>query len=76
MTIVPFVPAIARELRPAAAQVEALSTNAESASSSQPIRRRSKYMAAELNTLCNLKVTMPDDLVAWEAMKPVASESS
>jgi hypothetical protein len=65
-----------RELRPAAVQVEALSANAENASSIQPIRRRSKYMAAELNTLCNLKVTMPDDLVAWEAMKPMASESS
>ncbi|MQA21447.1 AbrB/MazE/SpoVT family DNA-binding domain-containing protein [Rugamonas rivuli] len=36
--------------------------------------KRTRPTAAELNAQCNLKAPMPDDLQAWENMRPAGSE--
>ena len=70
-----FPPSLMRDLGLVAGQVVTLNKTAEGGLLIQPKRERRKYSAAELNALCNLKAPMPDDLVAWEAMKPVGSEA-
>ena len=40
-----------------------------------PKAGRRKYSAAELSAQCNLKVPMPDDLMAWQQMVPMGNEA-
>jgi antitoxin ChpS len=68
-------PALMRDLGLTAGQLVNLSKTADGGLLIQPKRRRQKYSAAELNALCNPKAPMPDDLVAWDQMKPVGSEA-
>ena len=41
----------------------------------RPKAMRKKYTAAELNALCNPKAPMPDDLLAWDSMVAVGTET-
>jgi antitoxin ChpS len=68
-------PALMRDLGLAAGQLVNLSKTADGGLLIQPKRQRQKYTAAELNALCNSKAPMPDDLVAWDQMRPVGSEA-
>ena len=68
-------PSLMRDLGLAAGQVVSLNKTADGGLLIQPIRKRRKYTAAELNALCNSKAPMPDDLVSWDAMKPVGAEA-
>ena len=34
-----------------------------------------KYAVVELHAMCNLKATMPDDLVTWKQILPVGDEA-
>jgi antitoxin ChpS len=68
-------PAILRELGFAEGQVVTVNKTPEGGLLIQPKRQSRKYTAAELNALCNLKAPMPDDLIAWDDMKPVGSEA-
>ena len=36
---------------------------------------RKKYTAKELNALCDFNAPMPEDLVAWDNIKPVGNEA-
>lgn len=68
-------PSLMRDLGLAAGQLVSLNKTAEGGLLIQPIRKRRKYTATELNALCNPKAPIPDDLVSWDAMKPVGSET-
>lgn len=68
-------PSLMRELGLAAGQLVSLNKTAEGGLLIQPIRKRRKYTAAELNALCDTDAPMPDDLLAWQQMKPVGSEA-
>ena len=68
-------PSLMRDLGLAAGQLVTLSKTADGGLLIQPKRKRRKYTAAELNALCNAKAPMPDDLLAWDQMKPAGSEA-
>jgi antitoxin ChpS len=68
-------PSLMRDLGLAAGQLVTLNKTADGGLLIQPKRKRPKYTAAELNALCNPKAPMPDDLAAWDRMKPVGSEA-
>lgn len=68
-------PSLMRELGLAAGQLVSLNKTVEGGLLIQPIRKRRKYMAAQLNAMCDLKAPMPDDLLSWDQMKPVGSEA-
>ncbi len=68
-------PSLMRDLGLAAGQLVSLNKTAEGGLLIQPVRKRHKYSATELNALCNPKAPMPDDLVSWDTMKPVGSEA-
>lgn len=68
-------PSLMRELGLAAGQLVSLNKTVEGGLLIQPIRKRRKYAAAQLNAMCDLKAPMPDDLLSWDQMKPVGSEA-
>lgn len=68
-------PSLMRDLGLAAGQLMTLRKTPSGSILLTPKVGKRKYSAAELNAQCNLKAPMPDDLVAWEQMVPVGSET-
>lgn len=64
-----------RDLGLAVRQLVTLAKTADGGLLIQLKRKRHKYTAAQLNALCDPKAPMPDDLVAWDQLKPVGSEA-
>lgn len=70
-----FPPALLRDLGLVAGQIVKLDKTPDGNLLLRPQRERRKYTAAELNAQCNPKAPMPVDLIAWEQMRPVGSET-
>lgn len=68
-------PSLMRDLGLVAGQLMTLKKTSNGALLLTPKKERRKYSAAELNAQCNLKAPMPDDLMAWEHMRPMGSEA-
>ena len=68
-------PSLMRDLGLAAGQLMTLRKTPSGSILLTPKVEKRKYSAAELNTQCNLKAPMPDDLVAWEHMQPMGNET-
>ena len=68
-------PSLMRDLGLAAGQWTTLRKMANGAILLTPKVGKRRYSAAELNTQCNRKAAMPDDLMAWEHMLPAGSEA-
>lgn len=68
-------PSLMRNLGLAAGQLMTLRKTSSGSILLTPKAGRRKYSAAELSAQCNLKVLMPDDLVAWKQMLPVSNEA-
>ncbi len=68
-------PAVLRDLGLAAGQAVTLHTTPEGDLLLHPKRGRPKFSAAQLNAQCNPRARMPADLVAWEQMPAVGSET-
>ena len=68
-------PSLMRDLGLAAGQWITLRKTPDGSLLLTPKVSERKYSAAELNARCNLKATMPDDLMAWEQMLPAGNEA-
>ncbi|MGB4115849.1 MAG: ChpB-ChpS toxin-antitoxin system antitoxin [Polaromonas sp.] len=68
-------PSLMRDLGLAAGQLMTLKKTSGGALLLTPKKTQRKYSAAELNAQCNLKATMPSDLMSWEDMAPVGNEA-
>ena len=70
-----FPTAILRDLGITAGQSFEMKKGAAGTLVLRPKAARKKYSAAELNALCNPKAPMPDDLLAWDSMAAVGTET-
>jgi antitoxin ChpS len=70
-----FPTAILRDLGISAGQSFEMKKGAAGTLVLRPKKISKKYTAAELNAQCNLKAPMPDDLLSWDSMQSVGSES-
>lgn len=67
--------ALLRDLGLSVGQVMSLNQTADGALVLRAKSTRKKYTAKELNDLCDFNAPMPDDLSAWDKVKPVGNES-
>ncbi|OGT07343.1 MAG: hypothetical protein A2143_12120 [Gallionellales bacterium RBG_16_57_15] len=67
--------ALLRELGLAVGQVMSLNQTTDGALVLRAKSTRKKYTAKELNALCDFNAPMPDDLIAWDNVKPAGNES-
>ena len=67
--------ALLRDLGLSVGQVMSLNKTEDGALVLRAKSTRKKYTANELNALCNLNAPMPEDLIAWDNVKPVGNET-
>lgn len=67
--------ALLRDLGLVVGQVMSLNKTEDGALVLRVKSTRKKYTAKELNALCDLNAAMPEDLIAWDNMKPVGNET-
>ncbi|MFA7239956.1 MAG: hypothetical protein WC091_07570 [Sulfuricellaceae bacterium] len=67
--------ALLRDLGLVVGQVMSLNKTEDGALVLRVKSTRKKYTAKELNAMCDLNAPMPEDLIAWDNMKPVGNET-
>ena len=67
--------ALLRDLGLSVGQVMSLNKTEDGALVLRVKSARKKYTAKELNAMCDFNAPMPEDLVAWDKVKPVGNES-
>lgn len=67
--------ALLRDLGLAVGQVMSLNKMEDGALVLRVKSTRKKYTAKELNAMCDLNAPMPEDLIAWDNVKPVGNET-
>ncbi|MDP4029587.1 MAG: hypothetical protein Q8P42_11575 [Gallionella sp.] len=67
--------ALLRDLGLSVGQVMSLDKTDDGALVLRAKSTRKKYTANELNALCDFNAPMPEDLVAWDSVKPVGNET-
>jgi len=67
--------ALLRDLGLSVGQVMSLDKTEDGALMLRIKSTRKKYTAKELNASCDSNAPMPEDLIAWDNMKPVGNES-
>lgn len=67
--------ALVRDLGLSVGQVVSLNKAADGALVLRVKTARKKYTAKELNAMCDFNAPMPEDLIAWDQVKPVGDET-
>lgn len=67
--------ALLRDLGLSVGQVMSLDKTEDGALMLRVKSTRKKYTAKELNALCDFNAPMPEDLVAWDNVKPIGNET-
>lgn len=67
--------ALLRDLGLSVGQVMSLDKTEDGALMLRVKSTRKKYTAKELNALCDFNAPMPEDLIAWDNMKPAGNET-
>lgn len=67
--------ALLRDLGLSVGQVMSLNKTEDGALVLRVKSTRKKYTAKELNDMCDLKAPMPEDLIAWDNVKPAGNET-
>ena len=67
--------ALLRDLGLAVGQVMLLNKTEDGALVLRIKSARKKYTAKELNSMCDFNAPMPEDLISWDNVKPVGTET-
>ena len=67
--------ALLRDLGLSVGQVMSLNKTEDGALVLRVKSTHKKYTAKELNAMCDLKAPMPEDLIAWDNVKPAGNEA-
>lgn len=67
--------ALLRDLGLSVGQVMSLDKTDDGALVLRAKSTRKKYSAHDLNALCDFNAPMPEDLVAWDSVKPAGNEA-
>jgi antitoxin ChpS len=70
-----FPASFVREMRVSEGQVVSVDAKEDGTITLRPKIGRKRYTAAELNAQCDMSAPMPDDLLDWDSVPPVGSES-